>query len=185
MTCLAPSVITGRCLTLSTLLHQSQQPRNQYIRAEDDHEATRERAAVGKHDDDPAGREERTRHRTRLQGKLLCHIFRDLAELLQRRLQILDDLLRQHVRIGQIGRIFQRLIAQPADIEVDFIARDQFICKRLLARKFARPSFTPLRPRCRTARNASAPRDSQCLYSAAKRPRTGGKRTLPGSFARC
>jgi hypothetical protein len=31
-----------------------QQPRNQYIRAEDDHEAARDHAAVGKIDDEPA-----------------------------------------------------------------------------------------------------------------------------------
>ena len=34
-----------------------QHPRHQYIRAEDDHETARDHTAVGKHDDDPAGRE--------------------------------------------------------------------------------------------------------------------------------
>ena len=44
---------------LSPLHLQGQQPRNQYIRAEDDHEAARDHAAIGKHDDDPAGGEEK------------------------------------------------------------------------------------------------------------------------------
>ncbi len=41
------------------MLHFRQQPRHQYIRAEDNHEADRDRAAVGKHYDDPASRREK------------------------------------------------------------------------------------------------------------------------------
>ena len=36
-----------------------QQPCNQYIRAEDDHEAACDHATISKHDDDPASREEK------------------------------------------------------------------------------------------------------------------------------
>jgi|WetSurMetagenome_2_1015567.scaffolds.fasta_scaffold1389675_1 hypothetical protein len=44
---------------LSPLHLQGQQPRNQYIRAKDDHETARDHSAVGNRDDDPAGREEK------------------------------------------------------------------------------------------------------------------------------
>jgi len=46
-----------------TLHLQGQQPRNQYIRAEDDHEAVGDdHAAVGECDDDPTSHEEKEAH---------------------------------------------------------------------------------------------------------------------------
>ena len=41
----------------------------------------------------------------------------DFLELLQRRAQVFDDLRRDDIRVRQICAVFQRLIAQPEDIE--------------------------------------------------------------------
>jgi hypothetical protein len=46
-------------------------------------------------------------------------VLRNLAELLQRGLQVLDDFQGQHVRVRQVGRILQALVAQPEDVQVD------------------------------------------------------------------
>jgi len=51
-----------------------------------------------------------------------AQIVSDLSKLLQRCLQVLDDLGGQHIRIGQVGRVFQRFIPQPKDVQVDLVA---------------------------------------------------------------
>ncbi|MBA3534348.1 MAG: hypothetical protein H0T73_20700 [Ardenticatenales bacterium] len=43
-------------------------------------------------------------------------------ELFQRGLQILHDLPRQHIGIGEVGRVLQRLVAQPEEVEVDLVS---------------------------------------------------------------
>jgi hypothetical protein len=48
-----------------------------------------------------------------------------------------------------------------------------------------RRPFTPSPPPCRRARSGSVPRGSRCPYSVARRLRSGGTRTPPGSSARC
>ena len=53
----------GRCVTLHL---RRQRPRNQFIRAEDDHEAARDYAAAGEHDNDPAGRKEKETYITNI-----------------------------------------------------------------------------------------------------------------------
>ena len=58
---------------------------------------------------------------------LLSHILGNLTELLQGRLQVFDDLCCENVGVGQIGRVFQRFIPQPEDVEIDLVACQQFI----------------------------------------------------------
>ena len=55
--------------------------------------------------------------------QLLCDIF----ELQQGCLQTGDDLLGQHIRIGQVLRIFQGLILQPEDVQADLVTRHDLI----------------------------------------------------------
>jgi hypothetical protein len=54
-------------------------------------------------------------------------IFSNLAELLQRGLQVLDDFHGQHVRAGQVGCVLQALVTQPEDVQVDLVARHQVL----------------------------------------------------------
>ena len=49
---------------------------------------------------------------------------RDRSELRQRGLQVLDDLLRDHLGRGQVVHVLERLVAQPGDVEADLVARD-------------------------------------------------------------
>jgi hypothetical protein len=58
---------------------------------------------------------------------LLPQTLRNRPELLQHRLQFLHDLGRQRVRLGHIGRLLQRLVAQPKDVQVDLVAGQQFL----------------------------------------------------------
>jgi short-subunit dehydrogenase len=48
-------------------------------------------------------------------------------DLLRRRPQIPRDLLREDVRVGQPGRVLERLILQPEQIEAAFVAGDQLV----------------------------------------------------------
>jgi hypothetical protein len=47
-------------------------------------------------------------------------------KLLQRGFQVFDDFGGDDIRRGQVGGIFQGLVAQPEDVEIDFVAGDQF-----------------------------------------------------------
>ena len=58
---------------------------------------------------------------------LFPQVLGDGAELLQRGLQIVHDLGGQHVRLGQVGRLLQRLVAQLENVEVDLVACCQLI----------------------------------------------------------
>ena len=51
-------------------------------------------------------------------------IRRDLGELLQRRLQIFDDLGGDHVGVGQVGGVLQALVLEPEDVQAELVALD-------------------------------------------------------------
>ena len=56
--------------------------------------------------------------------------------------KILHDIRRQHVRFGQVGRLLQRFVAQPEDVEVDLVPRHQFVvaCKPASDRRGSPPT---------------------------------------------
>ena len=51
----------------------------------------------------------------------------DLGELFESGFQVLGDLKRDHVRIGQVGGVFQALVFEPEDIEARLVALDEFL----------------------------------------------------------
>ena len=57
-------------------------------------------------------------------GSFIPKFRRDPLELLQRRLQVLRDLLRQHLRLRQVLRILQTLILEPEDVQVQLVPLD-------------------------------------------------------------
>ncbi len=58
---------------------------------------------------------------------LLRQILGDFGELFQRSLQVFDDFSRQHLRLGQMGRVLQAFVAQPENVQADLIAGQQFL----------------------------------------------------------
>jgi hypothetical protein len=60
----------------------------------------------------------------RLRVRELCGlpIRSDLGELGKRSLEVFDDFGGDNVRIGEVGAVFERLILQPEDVEVEFVA---------------------------------------------------------------
>jgi len=61
----------------------------------------------------------------------LCHtsdgssvqFIKNICDLIQRGLQIFSDFLRQHVRGRHVSVVLQRFVAQPEDVQADFVAR--------------------------------------------------------------
>ena len=52
-------------------------------------------------------------------GVSALQIRRDFGELGERSLEVFDNFLRDNVGIGEIGAIFERLVLQPENVEVE------------------------------------------------------------------
>lgn len=55
------------------------------------------------------------------------HVTGDFSELVQRRVQILDDLLGNLAGRGKVVGVLEALVAEPEDVEADLVALDQFV----------------------------------------------------------
>lgn len=55
------------------------------------------------------------------------HLLINAPELLHRRPQILHDLRRQHVGVGEVVTVLQDLVLQPEDVQADLVARQQVV----------------------------------------------------------
>ena len=58
---------------------------------------------------------------------MLAQVLCDQGELVQRGLQILDDLGGDHVGGGEIGGVFQAVVFEPEDVQAGFVALDQVV----------------------------------------------------------
>ena len=58
---------------------------------------------------------------------MLLQVLRDGGELLQRRFQVVRDLLGNQLRRRQIGGLFEGVILQPEDVEVYLVALGQLV----------------------------------------------------------
>ena len=58
--------------------------------------------------------------------RLFLQTAQHALDLFQRGLQVVGNFLREDVRRGEVGAVFQRLIPQPRDIQVEFVACGQF-----------------------------------------------------------
>ncbi|MGP1678768.1 MAG: hypothetical protein ACTS6J_16630, partial [Burkholderiales bacterium] len=54
-------------------------------------------------------------------------VRRDQAKLLQRRLQVVDDFLRNHFGRWQVVGVGERMVPEPEDVEAGFVAGDEFV----------------------------------------------------------
>lgn len=54
---------------------------------------------------------------------VILQILVDTPELHQRRLQVLHDLRRQHVGVGEAVAVLQALVLQPEDVQAHLVAR--------------------------------------------------------------
>ena len=50
--------------------------------------------------------------------RTLLEVSEDALDLLQRTAQVIGDLGCEYMRLRQLGRVFQRLVFQPEDVEV-------------------------------------------------------------------
>ena len=57
-------------------------------------------------------------------------VTRDQPELFQRSLQVIDDLLRDHVRRRQVVAVGERFVAQPEDVPARADWASLFRCRR-------------------------------------------------------
>ena len=57
----------------------------------------------------------------------VLQIDRDLRKLVERGLQVLCDLCRDNVGVGQICRVLQALVLQPENVQADLIAFEQVV----------------------------------------------------------
>ncbi len=58
---------------------------------------------------------------------LVSEVFRNQFELLQRRFQVFDHLLRDHLRSRKVLRVLQRFVLEPEDVEARLVACDKFL----------------------------------------------------------
>ena len=54
------------------------------------------------------------------------------VELLQSGLQVLDDLLGDHGRGGEVGGVFEGFVLEPEDVQVDLVPLDQVLVRKRL-----------------------------------------------------
>ena len=67
-------------------------------------------------------------HLTATHAKL--QVSEHILDLRERGPQIIRDLLRKQVRLGEVGRVFEALVAKPEEIEADLVARRDLIVER-------------------------------------------------------
>jgi hypothetical protein len=53
-----------------------------------------------------------------ISAEVICNC----GELLKRSFQILHNLRRNHVGIGEVGAVFERIVFEPGAVEVEFVA---------------------------------------------------------------
>lgn len=58
---------------------------------------------------------------------LFSQVCRNLAKLLQRRLQVIDDFLGDDLRRGKVIAVGERLVLEPENVEARLVARDEFV----------------------------------------------------------
>jgi len=63
----------------------------------------------------------------RLHQSFGSKLGRQLTELLQRAPEVVDDLGRQEVGVGEVGGVFEALVAEPKDVEVELVPSHQFV----------------------------------------------------------
>lgn len=96
----------------------------------------------------------------------------------------------RHCRVGAVAAQaphdhLLRAQSRRGDRARGFAAAARLLSGELTDTPLILPPFTPSPPRCRKARSGPGPRGSRSPCSGARRLRSGGRRTQPGSSARC
>ena len=94
----------------------------------------------------------------------------DGGELGERRLEVLDDLLRDHLGRRQVVHVLERVVAEPDEVEADLVALDQLVvgealeALRLDPLACGSPACTPRRSPARCSSRSGFCLSVKCMF---------------------